>query len=122
MDILKRLTNLENEASAYGFKWENASQIVAQIRSEIAEIEVHIKDKDRKKLQDEIGDLLHAAFSLCVFCNFDVCETLQNSINKFERRFRATQHLAQEQGLNDLNGQSFDKLMEFWNKAKERMG
>ncbi len=123
MKILKKLIHLENEAANFGFKWENAKQIMAQIRSEIDEIEVHLENPNEKnKLQEEIGDLLHAVFSLCIFCKFDASETLQNSIEKFERRFRETQKLAKNQRLVDLNGQSFEKLMAFWNKAKELVG
>jgi len=117
-ELLKKLCFLENEATAFGFKWETAEQIMAQIRSELVEIEVHLKDQDRHKLQDEIGDLLHAAFSLCIFCQFDAEETLAKSIIKFESRFRETQQLAKIEGFNDLTGQPFEKLMELWNKAK----
>lgn len=117
--ILKKLSSLEKEAAEFGFKWETAEQIMAQIRSELIEIEVHLKDKDRNKLQEEIGDLLHAAFSLCIFCQFNADETLAESVNKFEVRFKEAQRLAKLQGLPDLNGQPFDKLMAFWDKAKK---
>ncbi len=50
---------------------ETPEQIKQQILSELEEIEVHLQDKDRHKLQEELGDLLHAAFSLTVFCQFD---------------------------------------------------
>src|SRR5438094_84896 len=81
--ILKKLSALENEASHFGFKWEKEEQIIAQIRSELKEIEIDLKHQsDKHKLQEEIGDLLHAAFSLCVFCQFDSEETLSKSITK----------------------------------------
>src|ERR1700733_4345503 len=111
MNLLKKISDLEHEASAFGFKWERATQILEQIQSEILEIDIHLKDGDQKKLQEEIGDLLHAVFSLCVFCQFEVEETLLNSINKFERRFRMIQKLAEEKGIQSLNGQSFNELM-----------
>lgn len=120
MDILQKLTNLENEATTFGFKWENPEQIIAQIRSELKEIEVHLNNPaESHLLQEEIGDLLHAAFSLCIFCQFDADETLAKSILKFEKRFRETQRLAKMNGLTDLKGQPFDKLMQLWDKAKE---
>ncbi len=119
MGILKKLSDLEKEASTFGFKWETSNQILEQIQSEISEIDAHLKDGNQKKLQEEIGDLLHAAFSLCVFSQFDVEETLLNSVNKFEHRFRAIQRLATEKGLDTLNGQSFNELMILWNKAKK---
>jgi diguanylate cyclase (GGDEF)-like protein len=119
MDVLNKLTNLEKQAAEFGFKWELTTQIMQQIQSEVAEIEVHLKDGDQEKLQEEIGDLLHAVFSLCVFCGFDPEETLANSVNKFERRFEAIQELATEKGLSTLNGMSFQELMMMWDKAKE---
>lgn len=122
MNILEKLTQLENEAAVFGFKWENADQIMAQILNEIKEIDVHLKDQDKNKLQEEIGDLLHAVFSLCVFCQFNAEKTLDKSVSKFERRFQTVQQLAIQEGLQNLNGQSFKKLMTLWDKAKEQVG
>lgn len=119
MNIVDKLVSLENEASAFGFKWETPDQILAQIQSEVSEIDVHLKDGDRKKLQEEIGDLMHAVFSLCVFCQFDAEETLENSVKKFQRRFKAVQQLAADRGWSTLNGKSFDELMVLWGEAKQ---
>ncbi|SRR5579883_182314 len=119
MDPFKKLTDLEKEAADFGFKWETTQQIMAQIKSEIAEIEVHLNDQDQLKLQDEIGDLLHAVCSLCVFCEIDPEKTLIHSIKKFEKRFRAVQQLARQEGLTTLQGQSFQKLMALWDQAKK---
>ncbi|MHB1947817.1 MAG: MazG nucleotide pyrophosphohydrolase domain-containing protein [Gammaproteobacteria bacterium] len=119
MTTLEKLLILENEAAEFGFKWENPEQIIVQIQNEVAEIEVHLQDHDQAKLQEEIGDLLHAAFSLCVFCHFNPNEMLTKSIDKFEKRFRSIQNLAKAEGLSTLNGQSFEKLMALWDKAKQ---
>jgi uncharacterized protein YabN with tetrapyrrole methylase and pyrophosphatase domain len=119
MNVLKKLTNLEHEAGDFGFKWETSHQIIEQIKSEIIEIDVHLKDGDRSKLQDEMGDLLHAVFSLCVFNQFDPQETLSKSIEKFENRFRLVEQLAKENGLSNLHGLSFQELMSYWDRAKQ---
>ncbi|MEO8402512.1 MAG: MazG nucleotide pyrophosphohydrolase domain-containing protein [Gammaproteobacteria bacterium] len=122
MDTLEKLAMLEREATDFGFKWGTHEQIMAQIRSELSEVEVHLKDKDADKLQEEIGDILHAVFSLCIFCQADPKRTLTNSVNKFERRFNAVKQIVSEQKLKSLNGKSFDELMFFWDKAKELVG
>lgn len=125
MDMLDKLIRLEKEAESFGFKWDNTHQIMAQINSECDEINEHLSqanDSNAHKLQEEIGDLLHAVFSLCVFCNFDAKETLTKSINKFERRLNAVKTIAQESGIATLNGHTFDELMKFWNQAKKRVG
>lgn len=123
MTIFEKLTQLECEASDFGFRWENTTQIMDQIQSECSEIKDHLNDfSNPEELQNEIGDLLHAVFSLCVFCNFDPKQTLEKSVNKFERRFNAVKQLAAEKGLDSLNGHAFAELMTFWDKAKQQVG
>ncbi|MGQ3891970.1 MazG nucleotide pyrophosphohydrolase domain-containing protein [Legionella sp. CNM-4043-24] len=126
MDLLEKVFNLEREADNFGFRWENTSQIMAQITSECAEIDEHLTSDpaslSRAHLQEEIGDLLHAAFSLCVFCQFDPTETLTKTLGKFERRLKAVKSLAAERGLSDLNGHSFEELMAIWAQAKSIVG
>lgn len=126
MDILTRLTQLEHDAEQFGFKWERADQIMEQIRSECTEIEAHLpatsKGASNKLLQEEIGDLLHAAFSLCVFNKFDPHTTLTNSIEKFQRRLEAVKKLALEQGVVTLEGRTFEELMHYWRLAKQAVG
>lgn len=118
MNVLDKLASLEVDAAAFGFKWETAQQIKEQIVSELAEIDVHLQDNHQEKLQEEIGDLLHAVFSLTVFCGFDPKTTLEKSVDKFERRFMLVKQLAAKQGLASLNGKPFDQLMQIWDEAK----
>ncbi|MDP1614467.1 MAG: MazG nucleotide pyrophosphohydrolase domain-containing protein, partial [Methylococcales bacterium] len=102
MKLLDKITTLEHDAAAFGFQWENTDQLMAQIHSECLEITEHLKstqETDRAALQEEIGDLLHAVFSLCVFCNMDPEETLQGTLEKFERRLQAVKAIAKEQQL-----------------------
>lgn len=126
MALLDKVVKLEEEASEFGFRWETTDQIMAQIESECEEIQEHLRlgisKANQAELQDEIGDLLHAVFSLCVFCRFSPRETLGLTLNKFERRLRAVKLIAEENGLNTLEGQPFDELMSIWNKAKELVG
>ncbi len=117
--ILEKLVRLENEANQFGFNWTKSEQIMAQIQSECDEIQVHLDDGNREKLKEEIGDLLHVVYSLCIFCQLDPNETLQYSVNKFERRFKQVKQLAKDKGLTELKGYSFEELMSFWNEAKQ---
>jgi len=124
LDILEKVLQLENEADKFGFRWENTAQIMQQIHSECIEIQEHLDKPSyhHQALQDEIGDLLHAVFSLAVFCQFEPRNTLQKTLSKFERRLNAVKALAHADGLSDLNGHSFDELMCYWNKAKSKIG
>lgn len=123
MDLLDKVVFLEKDADAFGFRWETTDQIMAQIKSECAEVTEHlhcdINNVNQVELQEEIGDLLHAVFSLCVFCKLSPQETLEKTLEKFASRLNAVKQLAKEQGLTNLNGFSFDELMAFWDKAKQ---
>ncbi len=124
MKLLDKVTALENEAAEFGFQWETTDQLMAQIQSECIEITEHLNSThdNRAALQEEIGDLLHAVFSLCVFCKLDPEETLMKTLEKFQRRLQAVKTIAQEQQLSNLRGKSFDELMVIWKRAKSRVG
>ena len=126
MDLLDKVVSLEENASEFGFRWETADQIMQQIQSECEEIKEHLHHElpqdNKAALQEEIGDLLHAVFSLCVFSGFSPRVTLGQSLTKFERRLRAVKLVSEEQGFSNLDGKTFDELMDIWNRAKELVG
>jgi len=120
--ILDEMTRLEKDADKIGFRWENPYQIMDQIESECHEIrhelEVSYESEKNKKLQEEIGDIFHAVFSLCVFCDFSPEQTLKNTTDKFARRLQAVKRIAIDKGLESLHGFSFKELMKIWDQAK----
>jgi uncharacterized protein YabN with tetrapyrrole methylase and pyrophosphatase domain len=123
MDLLKKVKELEQDADSFGFRWEKPEQIMQQIQSECLEIEEHLHTtQDPKALQEEIGDLMHAVFSLCVFCNFDPQDTLAGTLKKFERRLTAVKQLAQAEGKSSLKDHDFAELMQYWDQAKRLVG
>ena len=123
MDIWKKLVELEEMSIDVGLCWPDASQIMSQIESECLEIREHLNgnEYDKKELQEEIGDLMHAVMSLAWFCGFDSKKTLENSSIKIETRLKMMQMIAKEQGVLNFKNKSFDELMEIWSEAKRRL-
>lgn len=121
MNLLAKITETEKKADAFGFKWENTDQIFDQITSECKEIKEELRLNDRQKLQDELGDLIHATLSLCVFCGFSLEETIEKNLNKFDGRLTEVMRNAQAAGYETLNGQPIEILMKFWNEAKKKL-
>ncbi len=119
MNSLDKLILLEKKAKDFGFDWPHTHMILDQIISECAEIKESIDHNEgQNRLQEEIGDLLHAAVSLVVFNGFDVSDTLGRVNVKFESRINHMIALAKEQGLMSFHGQSFDWMLDLWAKAK----
>jgi len=119
MSPLQKLIALERKTAILGFDWPNIDAIIDQIISESDEIRQVLALKEgQDRLQEEAGDLLHAAVSLCVFENLDVEQTLTHVAKKFDRRLQALQMVMKEHGYSSLKGESFDFLLELWNEAK----
>lgn len=123
-ELFNKACSLEFEARKLGFCWSNARQIIEQIKSELIEveelIEAPLNAARQNLLQEEIGDLLHAVLSLNTFCQFSSENTLQRTLEKFEKRLNKVKEIANDQGLNNLQGLSDEHLMLFWEMAKEK--
>jgi uncharacterized protein YabN with tetrapyrrole methylase and pyrophosphatase domain len=119
-DVIKRIINLEREAEEFGFYWPDVTEVMKQIRSECDEVDELLADSAllKQRLAEEIGDLLHAVFSLCVFCKLDPHVVLTDATNKFEKRLTLTKSFAKEDGHQNLHGKAIDEMMKYWNKAK----
>ena len=119
-NALKNLVELEKDAVRFGFEWPNEEAILEQVISECNEIQSAIQENESKdRIQEEIGDLLHTAVSLCRFANFDVEETLAKTVKKFAHRMQALKDIANSNGLDSLQGQSTKFMLELWSEAKK---
>jgi NTP pyrophosphatase (non-canonical NTP hydrolase) len=119
LNALHDLLHLEKDATAFGFEWPNEAMIIEQAIDECREIKEAIdKRESTDRIQEEIGDLIHSAISLCIFAGFDVEETLVKVNNKFGKRMQAIKKLTYELGLSNLQGKSIDFMLELWRKAK----
>ena len=117
--LFKMVEKQELDAQKFGFYWDAFSQLIEQIQSECNEIQEAWNDHDIPHLQEEIGDLMQAAISLAIFCKLNPHETLQKSIEKFQRRYDKLVEIAKNDGFDNLHNQPFERQMHYWNRAKE---
>ena len=119
-DSLKQLIESTIVAREFGFEWPNLEMILEQASSEIDEIREAVDNNElSSRIQEEMGDLLHTAISLCIFSEFDIDETLAKTSNKFGSRMSALKVIAEQRGYKSLKGQSTEFLLELWHEAKK---
>lgn len=119
MDILDRLILVENKARDFGFEWPTLRLAVQSVISECAEVEEAIANNESKKrISEEVGDLLYSSMSLCMFLDLDPKDVLEQAINKFQQRMGCVYDIAASKGLSSLKGKDQDFLFEIWNQAK----
>lgn len=118
---LECLVRLERECTEFGFVWPNLAMVLDQVASECQEIKESLdQGESRERLQEEIGDLVHATLSLCMTAGFDVEETLEKVAQKFGRRVTALKEVAQADGYDTLRGLPTEALLHLWRQAKVR--
>lgn len=115
-DGIYRLMLQEAEAYAFGFYWDSERQITDQIKSECDEI---LCAKDPSHLREEVGDLLNAALSLCLYYELDPHTILRESTEKFQQRFESIKKLAVKEGLSDFKDLSITEKLAFWETVKQ---
>lgn len=125
-DLLQRTVDIDQEAQAFGFKWDNPHQLMQKIQEEYQEVLAVIDDPTQQEaLKDELGDLLHAVLSLCMVCKFSPQEVLGGALAKLKKRFDTMVAIAHADGYTDFNNSHDHPTMEikltYWRRAKEAL-
>jgi uncharacterized protein YabN with tetrapyrrole methylase and pyrophosphatase domain len=116
---LEAVSHLEDDARGYGFYYPNTELIIKQIKDECDEVlEAIHQNESPERIQEEIGDLIHATMALCHHQGFDIDETILKAANKFSKRMVRLKEAARNEGLDNLHGQPLSDLIRLWKQAK----
>jgi ATP diphosphatase len=69
------------------FDWPDARAAWAKVEEECREASAALAAVDRRRLQEELGDLLFSIVNVARLASIDAEEALQGAIEKFRRRF-----------------------------------
>ena len=121
----QRAVKLQHKAAKVGFDWPGPEPVIAKLHEEIEEVRVEFAavaadpgdELARAQLEDEIGDLLFVCANIARHARVDVGSALRRANHKFERRFRAMEALAAEDGVA-LPALSLEAQDRYWDQAK----
>jgi len=94
---LQRSLKLQKRAAGVGFDWPDADSVDQKVEEEWQELESARQAGDKHKIKDELGDMLFVLTNLSRKLGIDPAAAMRHANNKFERRFRAMEQLAQQQ-------------------------
>lgn len=102
---LTRGLKLQKRAATVGFDWPDAEQVDAKLNEELNELAEARRDGAPDKIQDELGDVFFVLANLGRKLGLDPAAAMRHANAKFERRFRAMEKHAEQQGvtLNELD-------------------
>ncbi|MFZ7234677.1 nucleoside triphosphate pyrophosphohydrolase [Avibacterium avium] len=116
---LMRAEKLQKRCAKVGFDWDNVQPVIAKVQEELQEVQAELArpQQDQAKIEEEIGDLLFAVANLSRHLHCSPEETLRKANQKFERRFRQLETLAQQQGKS-LQNSTLEELDALRDKVK----
>ncbi len=108
-------------ASAAGFDWSAARDVLDKIGEEVAELRAELASgaANPRAVEDEVGDLLFAVANLARHAGSDPESCLRRANRKFQRRFQAMEREIERRGkrIEDCGPEELEAV---WNAVKER--
>ena len=114
LPALTRAAKLQSKAAKAGFDWREVSPALDKLSEELEEFRTAVREGSN--VEEELGDLLFAAVKAGRFAGVDGEAALQGACEKFIRRFRAVEALAE----GPLDALDVPELETLWRRAKEQ--
>lgn len=115
LPALMRSQKVQKRAAYVGFDYENTNQAMGDLRSEVEELSAAIAGEG--DVFEELGDVLFSAVNVARFAHVDSELALTRACDKFAARFKETERLAAERGI-DMKGADLDTLNALWAQSK----
>jgi tetrapyrrole methylase family protein/MazG family protein len=114
---LLRAQRVQHRAARVGFDWAEPLDALAKVREEVAEVEAALREGRPEDVRAEVGDLLFAAVNVARLAGADPEAALQDTIERFHRRFQRMERVADESG-RELTGMTLEEMERLWMDAK----
>ena len=88
LPAVTRSLKLQKRAAKEGFDWKKPEDKLKKVREELNELSVEMKAKNKKKIKEELGDLLFSCINLSRKLGIDTETVIRESNRKFEKRFK----------------------------------
>lgn len=119
LPALMRAQKIQHKAAKAGFDWDDISGALDKVYEEAGEVKDALHGGSAGHTEEEIGDLLFACVNVCRFAHVDGEEALTAATDKFAARFKITERLAKENGV-DMKSAPTEELDRLWNEAKKQ--
>jgi len=120
LSLWQRAQTLQQRAARSGFTWPAIGPVLDKLDEEVGELrdECVAATPDTDRIEDELGDVLFVLVNLARHAHVDEMRALRRANAKFERRFRAMEALAADDGtaLDRLPLKAQEAL---WRRAKQ---
>ncbi|WP_201756900.1 nucleoside triphosphate pyrophosphohydrolase [Isachenkonia alkalipeptolytica] len=121
LPALMRADKIQGKARQVGFDWEDPKEVILKVQEELGELLEAHEEGNRKKIQEEGGDLLFSVVNLLRFFDVEPEGALNRTTDKFIRRFDSVEQDA-EKGGKPMKYMDLKDLEKLWQQAKRKKG
>jgi len=114
---LLRAHRLTERAATVGFDWASPGDVMEKVDEELEEFRSAVAEGSRKKIEEELGDLLFVLVNCARSFRVNGEEALRASVEKFIRRFHHIENRMRAQGIS-LQRATLQEMDKFWDEAK----
>jgi tetrapyrrole methylase family protein / MazG family protein len=111
MPALLRARRLQSKVTTTGFKWKTKEAILKKVAEELEEVKGALRKKNKKHIEEEIGDLIFTLVALSYFLRIDPENAVQKTNDKFIRRFKMVEKRM-------YPGMPEREMLSLWEKTK----
>ena len=112
-----RANKIQKKVSGVGFEYKSDLEAIDKIIEEANELKKEIKSKNRKKIKEELGDLIFACLDVARKLNLNPELILSKANNKFIDRWNKIEKMIKKdkKKFDELDIKKFNK---YWKLAK----
>jgi tetrapyrrole methylase family protein/MazG family protein len=116
---LLRANLITRRVSRAGFDWPDLKGVLSKMEEEMQEVQQALLLGDKKKIREEIGDLLFVLTNLARFLKIDPEDALRRTIEKFISRFKYIEVSLLKKGKT-IHQSNLIEMDSLWEEAKQK--
>jgi uncharacterized protein YabN with tetrapyrrole methylase and pyrophosphatase domain len=110
---------LARKAARTGFDWPDIKGVLEKLDEETEELKEACSTGDRKKIEEELGDLLFVIVNVARFLDIHPEKALGKTVHKFKVRFQYIEATLRKRGKS-LGQSNLAEMDELWEEAKKQ--
>ncbi len=119
LPALIKAYRIQDKARGVGFDWEEKSQVWGKVTEEIEEFKTELVNNDKKKAEEEFGDVIFALINAARLYDINPENALEKTNKKFIKRFNYIEQTVSNRGLS-ISDMSLKEMDSIWDEAKNQ--
>jgi tetrapyrrole methylase family protein/MazG family protein len=116
---LSQAYHLTQKASRVGFDWPNIEGVLDKLEEEMGEFREALFLQDRRRIREEIGDLLFVMANVSRFLHIHPEEALKKTLEKFVSRFHHIEASLHREGKS-FHQSNLIEMDQLWEESKKK--